>query len=163
MLKCPHVLQPLWVSHSPMDLLTDLVFGCLDGAAVAMDQLPARTTQSPDDGQKERVDPTSSRSQWGWVRTGNCWCDGFPSVQPCAEIPSDRAASTHGGLAQPIPLNGAGTREEKGMGGQGSQHSSHHFCCLGETSCQAGKRTFYRFLCTCLVAWLHGPAGPPGS
>lgn len=47
MLKCPHVLQPLWVPRWPMGLLTDLVFGYLDGAAVAMDQLPARTTPNP--------------------------------------------------------------------------------------------------------------------
>lgn len=37
----------LVVPHWPMDLPSDLVFGCLDGAAEAMDQLPARTTPSP--------------------------------------------------------------------------------------------------------------------
>lgn len=72
--------------------------------------------------------------------------DFLPS-SPFAEIPSDRAARRHGGLAFPIPLNGAGTSEEKGMRDQDSQQSSHHFCCLGETTCQAGKRPFNGFLC----------------
>lgn len=87
MLKCPYVLQPSWVPRWPMGLPTDLVFGCLDGAAVAMDQFPAGTTPSPTMERRARVALASSRSQWGWVRAGNCWDDGFPSLQPLCRNP----------------------------------------------------------------------------
>lgn len=66
-------------------LATGLPTQCLDGAAVAMDQLPARTTPSPT--MERRVDLAFSRSQWVWVRTGNCWDDGFPSLQPLCRNP----------------------------------------------------------------------------
>lgn len=45
------------------------------------------------------------------------------------------------------------------MGGQDSQQSSHHFCCLGETSCQVGKKPFYGFLWTSLVAYFMAQQG----
>lgn len=55
-------------------LPTDLVFGCLDGAA------PCKNHPKPHDGEK-------GRRQQGWVRAGDRWYNGFPSLQPRSRNP----------------------------------------------------------------------------
>lgn len=115
MLKCPRVLQPP-IPRWPADCPIELGSGWRSHSDAPA---PCGTAPSPQWSEGQGGGLASRRKRWGWVRAQVCSDNGFPS-SPGAEIPSDSAARGHGGLAHPIPLNGAGASEAKGIGGQDS-------------------------------------------